>query len=160
MIVRVVDKSGRALENEHLALRALGLEELYWQLGNLRPYEVAKAIALIQKHCELYLDKDEWVGHLAGGARIRLRRFERDWGALIELPFGDAEGAVFILERLAALAERMKRLEEEVKALREAVRELERRSRRREREEGRETVERLAEALERLLSSREGGEGE
>jgi hypothetical protein len=160
VIVRVVDKSGKALENERLALRALGLEELYWQLGNLHPSEGAKAIALIQKHCELYLDGDEWVGHLAGGARIRLQRFGKGWGVLIELPFGDAEGAVFILERMAALAERVRRLEEEVKTLREIVRELERRSRKGESGRREEVVERLTEALERLLSSREGGEEE
>jgi DNA-binding transcriptional MerR regulator len=160
MIVRVVDKRGRAFEDERLALRALGLEELYWQLGNLRPSEAAKAIALIQRHCDLYSDGDEWVGFLAGGAKIHLRRVGSDWSVLVELPFEDAGGAAFVLERMAALAERVRRLEEEVKTLREVVRELERRSRRREGEEGREAVERLAEALERLLSSREGGEGE
>jgi hypothetical protein len=157
MIVRVVDKTGKALENEHLALKALGLEELYWQLRNLHPSEVAKAIALIQRHCDLYLDGDEWVGHLAGGAKIRLRRVERNWSVLVELPFGDAEGAAFILERMAALAERVKRLEEEMKEVREMLRELERRTRKKEEEGGRETVERLAEALERLLSKREEG---
>jgi len=160
VIVRVVDKSGRAFEDERLALRALGLEELYWQLGNLHPSEAAKAIALIQRHCDLYLKDGEWVGFLGGGAKIHLRRVGSDWSVLVELPFEDAGGAAFILERMAALAERVRRLEEEMKTLREIVRGLEKRSRRKEREEGRETVERLAEALERLLSSREGGEGE
>jgi len=160
MIVRVVDKQGRAFEDERLALRALGLEELYWQLGNLRPSEAAKAIALIQRHCDLYLKDGEWVGYLGGGAKIHLRRVGSDWGVLVELPFEDARGAAFILERMAALAERVRRLEEEVKTLREIVRELERRSRRREREEGEGVAERLVEALERLLSQREGGEGE
>jgi len=130
VIVAVVDKTGRAVRNQHVVLGALGLGELARALERVASHDIAEAICAAKPFCSwLGPSGEDWVGRVEkGGVELRLVRHRNGkWTALLTLPFEYTEGVEYVLGAVHDLALEVEGLRREARWLRERLVELERR---------------------------------